>query len=253
MSEFTCWFFCHLFSYLGKQWAADRIHFSEMMEPPQTWAALVVCRPMGGRGVSQPCITGKMLFSAGHFWKNKAETKPCNEGKIILQIRFSDGPTWTSTCQGQAPSAASAPPTILFSCNGGRPHSLPETMIPIVHVHTFLLKKTASRNDLMVSIKYQYTVLSYRWKMNKHGENERSWWRCTTEIRLLTRNAQTNSWKQYFKRHSVVFRLDCSRTDVCETTKTKRFYRTPLNPPALPLQVNSGVLLCFFKFIRILK
>lgn len=87
-SEFTCWFFCHLFSYLGKQWAADRIHFSEMMEPPQVWPELDVWRPRGEKGVSQTCITSKRPLSAGHVGgkKNKAGAKPRHSTLVINKL-----------------------------------------------------------------------------------------------------------------------------------------------------------------------
>lgn len=117
----------------------------------------------------KPASLAKCFSQLVTFGKIRLKLNHVTWGKIISQIRFSDGPTWTSTCQGQAPSAASAPPTILFSCNGGRPHSLPETMIPTVHVHTFLLEETASRNDLIVSIKYQLTDVNLQMK------NKQTW------------------------------------------------------------------------------
>lgn len=53
-AEFTCWNFCHLLSYLGKQWAADRTHFSVMMEPPQMWRAMDVWKPRGEKESESP-------------------------------------------------------------------------------------------------------------------------------------------------------------------------------------------------------
>lgn len=40
----------------------------------------------------------------------------------FAQWDFAGGPTWISTCHGQAPCVASSPPTILFSTIVGRPH-----------------------------------------------------------------------------------------------------------------------------------
>lgn len=66
---------CSSFSYLGKQWAADRIQFSVMMEPPQMWPSVPLWKPRGGKRVSHLCITGKSLSQQVSLINN-TQTKP---------------------------------------------------------------------------------------------------------------------------------------------------------------------------------
>lgn len=65
-----------LFSYLGKQWAADRIHFSEMMEPPQIWPALDVCVPSGGEKRSESAEHQQQSPSLSRSAWRTPQTKP---------------------------------------------------------------------------------------------------------------------------------------------------------------------------------
>lgn len=120
-------------SYLGKQCAADRTQFLVIMDPPQTWL-LAFCRCKGGFSrVSQLSIT-----SSGRFGKQGQRFSTLHVGReggreTNTQKLATNGRrvrhTCTSTCQGQAPSSAAVPPTILSSTPfrpsmiGDRPHS----------------------------------------------------------------------------------------------------------------------------------
>lgn len=113
-------------SYLGKQCAADKTQFCVMMEPPQMWPSLFVWRPKGEKTMSHLNITDKALPQQVMQHYNQDEEHKEENSKRFSQVsenrkfgRF----TCKSTCHGQAPSLESIPPTILFSINGGRPHS----------------------------------------------------------------------------------------------------------------------------------